>query len=60
MMGATHSSLKTASLDLDLSSTGMSTMLTGREENIHMMDMPDDDDDDDEEVKYANNNVIYI
>ena len=39
-----HSSLKSASLDLDLSSTGMSTgRLTGREEKIQFMDMPDDD-----------------
>lgn len=43
----THSSLKTASLDLDLSTTGMSGLMTGRDENIQLMpDMPDDDEDD--------------
>ena len=47
----THSSLKTASLDLDLSTTGMSGFMTGRDENLHILpDMPDDDEEEDDEV----------
>ena len=45
MAAVTHSSLKTASLDLDLSSTGLSGIMTGRDENINVLpDMPDDDE----------------
>ena len=45
----THSSLKTTSLGLDLSSTGGgSVMNTGRDENVHFLANLDDDDDDDE------------
>ena len=45
MLGGTHSSLKSGSLDLDLDSTVMSGLLTGREENIQIMaDIPDDDE----------------
>ena len=47
-----HSSLKTASLDLDLSSTGMSTgRLSAREENINFMDMDDVDEDSEVSLK---------
>ena len=56
----THSSLKTASLDLDLSTTGMSGLMTGRDENIHIMpDMPDDDDDDDDDDVDDDDEVRY-
>ena len=40
----THSSLRTGTLDLDLESTRQSGVLTGRDENIHLI--PDISDDD--------------
>lgn len=41
----THSSLKTTSLGLDLSSTGLSGLNTGRDENVHYLTNVDDDDE---------------
>ena len=59
LMVDTHSSLKTTSLGLDLSSTGGgSVMNTGRDENVHFLANLDDDDDDDDEVRFIV--VIYF
>jgi len=49
LMVDTHSSLKTTSLGLDLSSTGPSGLNTGRDENIHFLTNLDDD----EEVRWS-------
>ncbi|KAK2190784.1 hypothetical protein NP493_68g01001 [Ridgeia piscesae] len=45
LMVDTHSSLKTTSLGLDLSSTGPSGLNTGRDENIHFLTNLDDDEE---------------
>ncbi|KAK2153752.1 hypothetical protein LSH36_287g01025 [Paralvinella palmiformis] len=48
LLGGTHSSLKSTSLDIDCESTAMSGILTGRDENIQLMaDIPDDDEESD-------------